>query len=105
MGGTLRIFGLLILAGAAWTTLAGEFGWMDSHLADAWLPTLIKAGLAALLAGILFGVLAPVFRFLRKGRCARCGTGIEKGQTYCADHLRETVQEYQRQARERHQLY
>jgi hypothetical protein len=105
MGGTLRIIGLILLAGAAWAALAGEFGWMDRALADAWLPPLIKAGIAVLVSGVALGFLAPIFRFLGKGRCARCGTSIEKGQTYCADHLQETVHEYQRQTRERHQLY
>ena len=51
---------------------------MGRDLADAWLPTLIKAGVATLLAGLALGFLAPMFRFLGKGRCARCGTCIEK---------------------------
>lgn len=104
MGRTLRIFGLIVLAGAAWLLIAGEAGWISSSTADAALKPMLFGGSAALGLGFLLGVLNPVGRRLRQGRCVRCGASIERGQSYCLDHLRDTVNQYQDQMRRGEQL-
>ena len=51
--------------------------------------------------GVLLGMLSPFARRMRQGRCVRCGSRTERGQTYCASHLQETVNEYRDNLRDR----
>jgi len=99
MGRTLRFVGFAALAGAAWVLLASEAGWMSSTVADAAFGPLGTVGALCVGAGLLLGLLNPVGRRLRQSRCARCGAPIERGQSYCLDHLRDTVHECQDQLR------
>ena len=99
MSRTLRFVGLAGLAGAAWVLLASEAGWVSSSVVDAAFRPLAFAGVLCVGVGLLLGLLNPVGRRLRQGRCARCGAPIERGQSYCLDHLRDTVHEYQDQMR------
>lgn len=89
----LRLAGLMVLAAAIVLLLAGEAGAVSEEFVDlAFLPA-IKAGAIAFSAGLALSLLAPLRR-IRPGRCVRCGARIEKGQTYCHDHLRAAVQEF-----------
>jgi hypothetical protein len=99
VGRTLTYFGLVVLAGAAWFLVAGEAGWISAGVSDQWFMPLVKVGGFCFLAGILLGVLSPVFRRARQGRCARCGAATERGQSYCLDHLQQTVLEAQDEVR------
>jgi hypothetical protein len=103
MGRTLRFLGLALLAGAVWSSLAEAMGWITPALASEWGGLVLKSGLLCLAAGVLLRALSPVGRELRRGRCVRCGAPIERGQTYCIDHLVETVNEYRDRARARAQ--
>jgi len=91
---TLRMLGIVLLALAALLLLAGEAGLAQAEWVDVGLRPLLQAGLASLAVGILFTLLAPLGRVLRSSRCVRCARKIEKGQTYCHDHLKTAVQEY-----------
>jgi hypothetical protein len=95
MGRNLRYIGLAILAAAAWLLIAMEAEWIPGSLPEVVIPLLVGAGLLCFAGGLLLGVIMPVGQKLRRGRCARCGAVIERGQSYCLDHLRETVNEYQ----------
>jgi hypothetical protein len=99
MSRTLRFVGLAALAGAAWVLLASEAGWISTTVADAAFRPLALVGAISFGTGLLLGLLNPMSRKLRRSRCARCGAPIEKGQSYCLDHLRDTVHEYQDQMR------
>jgi hypothetical protein len=101
MGRNLRYIGLAMLAATAWMLIAGEAEWLKSERLDMFLPTLAGVGAVSFGLGVLLSFLAPAGRKLLRGRCARCGTPIERGQSYCLDHLRETVGEYQERARRR----
>lgn len=101
MGRTLRFLGLTLLAAAVWSSLAEAMGWAGSGLAAEWGGVALQSGLLCLAAGVVVRLLAPVGREFRKGRCVRCGAAIERGQTYCTDHLVQTVNEYRDRARER----
>ena len=94
MARTLRYLGLFALAATACILLAGELAWLERELVDAGVRIAGPAGVLCLLAGILLAALSPVSRAMRGGRCFRCGVPIERGQTYCHDHLQETVNEY-----------
>jgi len=93
LGRFLRIAGLLLLAVATWLLIAGESGWIAVEMADAWFGPVSQSGAAMLVLGLLSGLFAPMTRRMRQGRCVRCGAGTERGQTYCMDHLRQTLHE------------
>ena len=97
MARTLRYIGLALLAVVAWSLLASELGWITDELADTLFRPLAGGGAACLAIGLVWGMLDPVGRAIKRDRCVRCGTPIERGQTYCRDHLRETVNEYRDQ--------
>jgi hypothetical protein len=80
--------------------IAEEAGWIEGGAGDSLLPPMIGGGLVCLALGILQRVFSPVRQKLRKSRCVRCGAAIERGQTYCLDHLRDTVNKCQDHARE-----
>jgi len=86
---------MVLLAAAAWLLIAGESGWVSAELADAWFGPVAKGGAAMLVLGIAAAMLAPVGRELRRGHCVRCGAATERGQSYCLDHMRESVNEAQ----------
>lgn len=91
MGRTLRYVGLIALAGAAWVLIATEFNWVEASVAEQAFKPLAVAGAGCLVLGLLIGLFSPVGRRLRQGRCVRCGASIERGQSYCMDHLKDTV--------------
>ena len=90
----LRTLGLTILAGATVLLVAGETGVVPAHYVDVWFMPVAQAGAIAFVAGLVLSLLSPFGRMVRQGRCVRCGTLIEKNQTYCHDHLKNAVQEF-----------
>ena len=95
MGRMLRFGGLALLAGSAWFLLAGEVGWLSAEIVEVWLAPLAKGGLAMLVIGFGLSLLAPVGRAMRRGHCVRCGASTERGQTFCLDHLKASLNEVQ----------
>lgn len=95
MGRSLRYFGMLVLVAAAWLAVAGELGWLPAELSGTWVRPVATGGALCLGLGFVLGLSAPIGRKLTGKRCVRCGTAVESGQTYCVDHLRESIQEYQ----------
>jgi peptidoglycan/LPS O-acetylase OafA/YrhL len=100
MGRNLRYIGIAMLAACAWMLVAVESDWIPDSLPAIAIPLLAGAGALCFIGGMLLGVMTPVGRKLRRGRCVRCGAAIERGQSYCLDHLKETVHEYQERARQ-----
>ena len=98
----LRTFGLTILAAATILLIAGEAGAVSAHHVDIWFMPAAQVGAIAFAAGLVLSLLSPFGRMVRQGRCVRCGTTIEKNQTYCHDHLKNAVQEYQDHTRTDH---
>lgn len=99
MGRTLRYLGTGVVAVAIWMVISAELGWIPARVAEAGFKPVLLVGLACLGLGLLTGLLRPVRRRLRQARCVRCGAPTERGQTYCIDHLRATLNEYQDQMR------
>jgi hypothetical protein len=94
--------GLIALAVAAWLLIAEEAAWIQGDLGSAIAPAILAGGVICLGLGLLIKLFSPVHSKLKRGRCVRCGAVIERGQSYCLDHLRETLNEYQDRSRERH---
>lgn len=99
MGRNLKYLGLVLLAATAWLLIAIEADWVESALVEKAIPILAGAGVISIVLGFLLALASPVGRKLIRERCARCGAPIERGQSYCLDHMREAVNEYQDHAR------
>ena len=100
MGRLLRNMGLVLLAVAVWLILASALGWLSEAMADPLARVAAMAGVACLGGGILAGLAGRMGRpILTRGRCVRCGARIERGQTYCLDHLLATVEQARDQVR------
>ncbi len=95
----LRTLGLLILAGATVLLIAGEAGAIPARQVDTWFLPAAQAGAVVFVAGLVLSLLVPFGRMVRQGRCVRCGVTIEKNQTYCHDHLKNAVEEFQDHSR------
>ena len=102
MGRILFYLGLIALAAASWLLIAEEAAWIPAGLGSDVVRALLAGGVICLVVGSLMKLLSPVRHKLKRGRCVRCGAAIERGQSYCLDHLRETLNEYQDRCRERH---
>lgn len=100
MAAFFRLVGFLFLAVAVWLLLAGIAGWAEEGTLDALATRAGFAGAAALAAGIMIGILGRVTRPLQRSHCARCGARTERGQFYCLDHLRATVNEARDESRD-----
>ena len=97
MGRSLQTIGGILLVAAAWLFVAESFGWVPASVADAWGLKTLLAGAVCFGGGLVLTVTTPLARRLSGTRCVRCRRRIERGQTYCMDHLRETLNEYRDQ--------
>jgi predicted nucleic acid-binding Zn ribbon protein len=100
MGRGLATFGsvLLLLTLALW--IGDAVGALPAADVASWSGITLKAGAALLAAGLLLRVVSPVRHKLVHGRCAVCGHPVERGHTYCRDHLQATVNTYRDQTRD-----
>jgi hypothetical protein len=96
----LRYVGTFLLAVTAVLMLAEGVGWLEGTITDVGIWWAARLGVLSLGAGVLLAFLSPVGRELRRGRCVRCGAPVERGQTYCSDHLQAAVNEYRDQTRD-----
>lgn len=93
MGALLLRGGLVAIAIAVVLALAELGGAAGAAWPERTVPLLLQAGAVASASGLALMLTLRTARLVSGGRCARCGATIERGQTYCADHLRETVAE------------
>lgn len=94
----LRMGGL-ILAGACvylavWETWRGG---ADNAL----FLKLLGAGGASIGLGVVLSILGRGAAGLAARACPRCGRRVGRGRVYCEDHLKEAVNEFRDQERER----
>jgi hypothetical protein len=101
---SLQYAGLALLAVSAWGLIAIEAGWFPSSLPEQLIPMLAGAGVVLIGVGMLLAAIGSLGQKVRRGRCARCGAKIQRGQSYCMDHLKEAVNEFQENAR-RSEMY
>jgi hypothetical protein len=93
MGAKLRHLGILVLALVAVSLVAESAGWFPEGAVDEWLTPVALGGVGAFTLGAILSMLSPVGRLIRQGHCVRCGVSTERGQSYCNDHLKETIEE------------
>jgi len=99
VGRSLRFLGLAVLAATAVLLTAESLGWIAPGSMNAWLLAGARIGLTCLGAGVVLGLMQPLRRRLRKGRCERCHAPTERGHPYCLDHLQQAINEYRDQTR------
>jgi hypothetical protein len=92
--------GVAILVATAWLLLAETAEWVSPETCDPWIKRGAVLGLAALGAGIVLRILAPVGRGISRERCERCGAPTGPGQKLCRDHLKATLDALRDQNRE-----
>jgi hypothetical protein len=100
MSRSLRWLGIVLLCVAVWALLAGSARWLEQGRADHLAKLTGLVGVACVGIGILLGFMGRMGRPLRRGRCVRCGAPTERGQVYCLDHLRQTVDQTRDQIRQ-----
>lgn len=94
----LRLLGITLLGATVWLVLGGAIGWIPESRADALGSKGAALGLVLLAASVLACAFLSAGQLVRRRRCARCGARVERGQAYCLDHLRATVDEFRDQA-------
>jgi hypothetical protein len=100
MGRTLRYAGTVILAVSVVVLLLESLGLVPEATGDRWVLGGAAVGAGLLAAGLLLALFSPVARAIRRGHCVRCGARTERGQTYCRDHLQQTLNEIRDRTRE-----
>lgn len=100
MGRNLITLGALLLLLTVTLWIGDAAGWFPNGADDAWSPRILKAGLLLFAAGLLLRLAYPVSHQIHRSRCVVCGHPVEKGHTYCHDHLQETVNTYRDRTRD-----
>jgi len=88
MAAILRAAGIVVIA--AWLVLLfarEKFGPESVPVTN----SVLGVGLALLAAGIALGFLGRARQAVARSRCARCGTSIPRGEVYCRQHFRDTI--------------
>jgi hypothetical protein len=100
MGRGLLSLGIILLVATVTLWIAGVASWVSPGVADSLSSFTLKAGLVLMAASLAFRILSPVTKKMATAHCAVCGAAVERGHTYCLDHLQETVHSYRDRTRE-----
>ena len=100
MGRGLFSLGSVLLVATIAIWIAGAADWIPEPVDDQIAAVTLRAGLVLLVASLVLRAVSPVAKQMGKGRCAVCGIAIERGHTYCLDHLQETVNAFRDRTRE-----
>ena len=55
---------------------------------------LLGTGVALLAASLAVSMISRVSSKMAGKRCPRCGKPVQQGHTYCADHMKEAVNQF-----------
>ena len=91
MGPRLRQIGSVLILVTVVLWVGDATALIPAGTDDRWSGLTLKAGVIALVGGLLLRLLAPLASLMSRGRCAVCGRPTKRGHTYCLDHLQETV--------------
>jgi hypothetical protein len=91
-GGLIKLGGLIVAAALVAllldeTDIGRELGLRP------WVSPGLFLGASLVALGIALGALGRAGRRVLPSRCARCGVTVQRGQVYCADHLKLAVDE------------
>lgn len=91
MGQIFRLLGLLSILGGIVLLLVKEKVQANVPVAP---TTLMVAGAAAFVVGIVFDVISRARAAVVRRKCARCSRPVEPGEVYCTEHFRESIDRY-----------
>ena len=91
-GGLVKIGSLLVAAALVALVLDETEIGRELSLRP-WVSPGLMLGAVLVVGGVLLGTLGRVSRRVLPSRCARCGRTVQRGQVYCADHLKLAVDE------------
>ena len=90
MASSLVKLGCVLVAAALVALLLAEISLLPIPAQSEWISTGLVAGAGLAGLGLLLGVMGRMGRRVLPSRCSRCGRTVERGQVYCADHLKLT---------------
>lgn len=93
MSGGLIKLGSLLVAASLVALVLGETAIGRELGLRPWVSPGLFLGAALVVLGIVLGAAGRVGRRVLPARCARCGRTVQRGQVYCADHLKLAVNE------------
>jgi hypothetical protein len=88
MAAILRAVGIVVVA--AWLVLLFAREKFGAEAVPV-TTSLLGVGLALTAAGIALGFFGRARQAVARSRCARCGTAIPRGDVYCRQHFRDTI--------------
>jgi hypothetical protein len=91
-GGLIKL-GSILVAGALVALLLDETAIGRELSLRPWVSPGLVLGAVLVAGGVVLGTLGRVGRRVLPSRCARCGCTVQRGQVYCADHLKLAVDE------------
>ena|SRR5437867_318712 len=86
----LSTLGLVVVAGWLVLLLARE---KLGHDVVPVPPHMLEVGLGIVALGLILAVVSRARGVVARSHCVRCGKPIAKGETYCSQHFRESVNE------------
>ena len=97
-----RSLGILFVVSGLLVMVAAELVIRKSM--GEWVRGLLVAGAVCLAVSVVLSVVDRITAKMAGRRCPRCGRSVQHGHIYCADHLKQAVNQFrdsQRQKGER----
>lgn len=90
--GTALIVGDILYL-AIWTARGG----VNDHL----FRTLLAAGALCVLGSVVLSIVTRARSGIKAPSCPTCGRRVVRGRVYCEDHLKETINRYRDEQRQK----
>ena len=98
----LRTLGFLAVAAAILWMVVSEMIFRESRVAQ--VRFLLGVGGVLLAASLILSMALGVSSKMKGSKCPRCGKPVQQGHTYCQDHLKEAVDRYRDDQRQKGNL-
>jgi hypothetical protein len=93
-----RLGGLIVLGDIVYLVIwETSRGGADYHL----VRTLLGAAGVCFVVGLVLGLAGRAISGIGGPTCPRCGRRVSRGRAYCDDHLKETINRYRDEQRQK----
>ena len=93
-----RLGGLLVLGDILYLVVwQSAMGGIDDRL----FRILLAAAAVCLLGGLVMSIVSRARSGISGPTCPRCGRRVARGRVYCDDHLKETINRYRDEQRQK----
>jgi drug/metabolite transporter (DMT)-like permease len=100
--GLLRTLGIVAIVGAVLWMVTSEMVFHESRGSQVRL--MLGAGVACLAASVIVSLATRVSSRVSTRKCPRCGKPVQQGHIYCQDHLKEAVNRFRDDQRQKGDL-